>query len=188
MMANSGFMLMGTFSFLSPTALSFTTPTEFLPYGWTTMDIWAAPLITGLYSMLTHAQPFWATSHAFLATALGVAPTVPGGSTPPYGEKSGEMKDPSGLPQSPAVAPVDAETARAACALLLMVMFAGRTTRNFGGVKVIQGWLGQAKDPQGQSLLTIDRDGLDTNINPFGSTIEEDAMIPAIESNSNSNG
>jgi hypothetical protein len=127
MMANGGFMLVNAFSFLQPTALALTTPTELLPYGWTTLDLWAAPLITGLYALLTHAQPFWAEAHAMLSGA------------PPHAD----VKDPAGPAQSPGVTPLDAETARAACAVVLMVTFAARTTRNFGGARIIRGWLGQ---------------------------------------------
>jgi hypothetical protein len=124
-------MLVNTFSFLAPTALTFTTPTELLPYGWTTMDLWAAPLITGLYALLTHAQPFWATTHAVLAGAMGAAPA------------HADVKDPAGHAQSPGVVPLDPETARAACALVLMAMFTTRVTRNFGGVRVMKSWLSQ---------------------------------------------
>jgi hypothetical protein len=132
--ANGGFMLVNTFSFLAPTPLTFTTPTELLPYGWTTMDLWVAPLITGLYSLLTHSQPFWATTHAVIAGALGAAP--------PHADP----KDPAGPAQSPGVAPLDMETARAACAVVLMVMFASRATKNFGGAKIIKGWFGRNEE------------------------------------------
>lgn len=94
------------FSFLEPTPLTLTTPDELKPYGWTTTDIWSAPLITGLYALLTHAQPFWAEFHNVISTALGGA----GGK----------------------VGPMDPESARALCALILAVLFSTRTAKNFG--------------------------------------------------------
>lgn len=84
------------------------TPPEIQPYGWTTADLWCAPVITGLYALLTHAQPFWADTHTVLVGLLG-------------GSSLGKV-----------VEPVDAEVARALCALLLGSLFAGRTAKNFG--------------------------------------------------------
>lgn len=101
-------------SFLHPTPLTLTTPAELQPYGWTTTDLWSAPLVTGIYATLTHAQPFWADLHAVLAGALG---------------GTGADK----------IAPLDPETARSACALVLAVLFASRTARKFGLVGK-EGW------------------------------------------------
>lgn len=95
---------------LHPTPLALATPAELHPYGWTTTDLWSAPLVTGVYATLTHAQPFWADLHAVLAGALGGA----GG--------AGADK----------IAPVDPETARAACALVLVALFGSRAARKFG--------------------------------------------------------
>ncbi|KAF9557185.1 hypothetical protein CPC08DRAFT_736847 [Agrocybe pediades] len=106
--ANGGFFMVNLFSFLNPTPLSVQTPPELQPYGWTTLDIWAAPVITGLYALLTHAQPFWADLHAVLAGVLGSAS---------FGEP---------------VKPLDPESARVVCALILSALFAGRTAKNFG--------------------------------------------------------
>ncbi|KIJ63273.1 hypothetical protein HYDPIDRAFT_29533 [Hydnomerulius pinastri MD-312] len=105
---NGGFFLTGLFSFLHPTPLALTTPSELLPYGWTTTDLWSAPLVTGLYATLTHAQPFWADIHAVLSGMLGGA--------------------------TQKVAPLDAETARTACALVLAGLFATRTAKTYGVV------------------------------------------------------
>jgi hypothetical protein len=124
--ANGGFFLANSFSMFAPHGMRLTTPMEMLPYGWTTTDLWAAPLITGLFALLTHAQPFWAEAHAVLAGALG------GRVDAGYGSAS--ATDPSGLPVSVGVKPVDAETARAACALILAAMFATRASKNFGGL------------------------------------------------------
>ncbi|KAF9484952.1 hypothetical protein BDN70DRAFT_910458 [Pholiota conissans] len=113
--ANGGFFMTNLFSFLNPTPLSLQTPPELQAYGWTTADLWCAPAITGLYALLTHAQPFWEELHAVLAQVLG------GGAAAFNG---------GGKPQSPE--PLDAETARAVCAVLLAGLFVGRAAKNFG--------------------------------------------------------
>ena len=105
--ANGGFFFTNLFSFFQPYALTLTTPSEFLPYGWTTTDLWCAPLITGLYSFLTHSQPFWADAHHVVTGWLGSA---------------GAEK----------VAAVDPETARAVCTLVLAGLFTTRAVKNFG--------------------------------------------------------
>ncbi|KAI0323849.1 hypothetical protein GY45DRAFT_515461 [Cubamyces sp. BRFM 1775] len=105
--ANAGFFFTNLFSFFQPYALTLTTPTEFLPYGWTTTDIWCAPLITGLYAFLTHAQPFWADAHS---VALGW-----------LGQASVDGK----------IAALDPESARAVCALVLAGLFTTRAVKNF---------------------------------------------------------
>ncbi|KAG2040224.1 hypothetical protein BDR03DRAFT_915831 [Suillus americanus] len=101
---NGGFFITNMFSFMEPTPLTLTTPDELKPYGWTATDIWSAPLITGLYALLTHAQPFWAEFHGVISTAFG------GGK----------------------VDPMDPESARALCALILAVLFSTRAAKNFG--------------------------------------------------------
>ncbi|KZT24073.1 hypothetical protein NEOLEDRAFT_1163444 [Neolentinus lepideus HHB14362 ss-1] len=114
--ANTGFFLVNLGSLLAPTPISLATPPELLPYGWTTTDLWCAPLVTGLYATLTHAQPFWADVSRVVGGALGASSVTEDGKT----------------------VPVDAETARAACGLLLATLFAARTVKNFGGQ-----WVGQ---------------------------------------------
>ncbi|KDQ59669.1 hypothetical protein JAAARDRAFT_33239 [Jaapia argillacea MUCL 33604] len=110
--ANAGFFFTNFFSFLHPTPLFVDTPPELRPGGWTTTDLWCAPLVTGLYATLTHAQPFWAEAHSIVAGLLGEVEPVK---------------------------PIDAEVARAACAMLLAGMFVTRTVKNFGGWKMIKG-------------------------------------------------
>ena len=105
-MANGGFFLTHLFSFYSPAALSVQTPPELQAYGWTTTDLWCAPLVTGLYALLTHSQPPWADMHGLLAGLLG-------GSDQP-------------------VKPLDPELARAVCVLVLSTLFVGRTVNTFG--------------------------------------------------------
>ncbi|KZT11558.1 uncharacterized protein LAESUDRAFT_671660 [Laetiporus sulphureus 93-53] len=106
--ANGGWFFVNLFSFLQPYALTVTTPPDLMPFGWTTTDLWCAPVITGLYALLTHAQPFWADAHAVAMGWLGAAMT-----------------------EEEKVQPVDPEYARAACAALLAIMFSTRTLRNF---------------------------------------------------------
>jgi hypothetical protein len=66
-------------------------------------------LVTGIYSLLTHSQPFWGIAHAAISGWLG----------------SGEEK----------LAPVDYEVARAACAVVLMALFSTRAVKTYGGLK-----------------------------------------------------
>lgn len=104
--ANGGIFITSMFSFLEPTPLTLTTPAAIKPYGWTTTDLWCAPFITGLYALLTQAQPFWAELHTVISTVLGNT-----------GDKVG---------------PMDPEAARAVCALILAGMFTTRTAKNYG--------------------------------------------------------
>lgn len=70
-------------------------------------------MTTGLYALLTHAQPFWADLHRVIV----------------------EWSIPSGAPASekvPAIEPLDHDTARAVCAVFLTTLFVTRTVRNFG--------------------------------------------------------
>ncbi|KIM57262.1 hypothetical protein SCLCIDRAFT_1219594 [Scleroderma citrinum Foug A] len=108
--ANGGFFLTNLFSFFLPTPLALTTPPELLPYGWTTTDLWCAPVVTAVYATLTHAQPFWADVHSVLGTLAG------------GGGYTAEAK----------LEPLDAEMARAACALILTGLFVTRTARTYG--------------------------------------------------------
>ncbi|KAJ7085698.1 hypothetical protein B0H15DRAFT_1023304 [Mycena belliarum] len=107
--ANGGFFLTNLLSFLNPTPISLQTPPELQPYGWTATDLWCAPLVTGLYALLTHAQPFWADAHSVLSGMLGAS----------MDPKSGD------------VAALDPHTARAVCVVLLTTLFVGRTVKNF---------------------------------------------------------
>jgi len=115
--ANGGFFLTNMLSFLYPTPLMLTTPPELRPYGWTTTDLWCAPLITGLYALLTHAQPFWADLHVLIIQLLG------------------GYEDEKDSKLYVAAEAVDPEVARVVCALLLVGMFTIRTTKTFAGPK-----------------------------------------------------
>lgn len=104
--ANGGLFITSMFSFLEPTPLTLATPAAIKPYGWTATEIWCAPFITGLYALLTHAQPFWAELHSVISTVLGNT-----------GDKVG---------------PMDPEAARALCALILAGILSTRTAKNYG--------------------------------------------------------
>ncbi|KAH9063794.1 hypothetical protein EDB83DRAFT_2383149 [Lactarius deliciosus] len=113
--ANAGPFIVNVLSLLRPTPMTLTTPPELLPYGWTATDLWIAPLATGLYATLTHAQPFFANLHALLFSffsPLGLAPL------------SSNVEG--------AVVPLDANDARAACVLVLSALFSLRAVRSFG--------------------------------------------------------
>lgn len=118
-MPNGGPFLSNLFSLLRPTPIEVTTPPELLPYGWTATDFWAAPLVTGLYATLTHAQPFFSNIHTLLFAffwPFGLAPL----STKTDGESQG------------VVAPVDPQTARAVCAIVLCALNVNRALRAYG--------------------------------------------------------
>jgi hypothetical protein len=76
------------------------------------IDLWCAPLITSIYALLTHAQPFWADLHGSVVQLLG------------QNASAGGLK-------AAGPAPVDPEYARALCAMILVVLFTGRTAKNF---------------------------------------------------------
>lgn len=148
--ANGGFLVVNALSFLSPTSLTLRTPPELQPYGWATADLWAAPGITALFALLTHAQPFWADLHLALASFL-----APGSVAPVFAADGVTVV-------GRAVQAVDAETARAACALVLAALFSGRAARNFGGMGWVQkpvdassAWIGVLLRVLGLSALTI---------------------------------
>ncbi|KAI0003388.1 hypothetical protein BJV74DRAFT_714792, partial [Russula compacta] len=118
-MPNGGPFLSNLFSLLRPTPIEVTTPPELLPYGWTATDFWAAPLVTGLYATLTHAQPFFSNIHTLLFTFFW-----------PFGLARLSTKT-DGYPQG-VVAPVDPQTARAVCAIVLCALNVNRVLRAYG--------------------------------------------------------
>ena len=100
---------------LSPTGYFLTTPAELKAYGWTTTDVWCAPVTTALYALLTHAQPIWGVLHAVLIGLLNGT-----GVTEINVEKS-------------SVEPMEPSEARAICAIFLSSLFLSRNVKNFGG-------------------------------------------------------
>lgn len=119
-MPNGGPFFTNLFSLLHPTQMQVSTPPELLPYGWTATDLWAAPLVTGLYATLTHAQPFFAYLHTLLfafLSPLGLA----------------YLSDASAKsPKQNVVVPLEANTARAACAVVLCALYVNRAVRTYG--------------------------------------------------------
>lgn len=97
---------------LNPGGWHLATPAELKPYGWTTLDLWAAPLITGLAALLTHAQPFWTYVHLSLVEF----------------SRPNDIQNLDNLP----VKPWSTADARAFGAIVLWFLFATRTTRNYG--------------------------------------------------------
>ena len=122
-MPNGGPFFTNLFSLLHPTQMQVSTPPELLPYGWTATDLWAAPLVTGLYATLTHAQPFFAYLHTLLFSFLS-----------PLGLAylSGASAKTDGSPNQSVVAPLEANTARAACAVVLCALHVNRAIRTYG--------------------------------------------------------
>lgn len=142
---------------MNPTPLALQTPPELQAYGWTTADLWCAPLVTGIYALLTHAQPFWAESHTLLTELLGMSV------------------------QGKPVEPVDPETARAFCALVLACLFSGRTVKNFTNyfdrpVGVVRKELQKGNGCLSRCLIVVSLNSF------FHRTKNEDAMIMAVES------
>jgi len=120
---NGGLFISNLFSLLRPTPLEVATPPELLPYGWTATDFWSAPLVTGLYATLTHAQPFFTYLHTLLYAFFW-----------PFGlaRLSDVTTKSAGSPGQRAVAPVDHETARAFCAIVLCALNVNRAMRAYG--------------------------------------------------------
>ena len=53
--------MFNSFGMHNPGGWTLRTPPELGNWGWTSTDIWCAPLITALYAYLTGAQEFWLT-------------------------------------------------------------------------------------------------------------------------------
>ena len=118
-LANAGFLLVNALSMLSPFGYTLRTPPEFLPGGWTTMDLWAAPLITCLYALLTCTQPCWVPAHR---AVMGLLDAV--------GVRSANGQQLEGAPEG-----VDELTAQAICAIVLIVLFSWRALATHGQVQ-----------------------------------------------------
>ncbi|KAI0032334.1 hypothetical protein K488DRAFT_78533 [Vararia minispora EC-137] len=117
--ANGGPFLTSLLSLLSPAPMTLTTPPELLPSGWTSTDLWVAPLTTALFATLTHAQPFFTSLHVLLFnffSPLGLANVS-------YIGVQGKGK----------LIAVDPDSARGVCVLLLAGCFVTRAVKNFGG-------------------------------------------------------
>jgi hypothetical protein len=126
-LANAGFFFVNLFQMLSPYGWHVKTPPEFSPGGWRAMDLWIAPLITGTYAILTQAQPAWVPYHTHLVRRIGDNATLFGSVQSEY------VMDNGGIGWTKeSVNPMEETEARAACALLLVILFAYRAVINFG--------------------------------------------------------
>ncbi|CAE6505394.1 unnamed protein product [Rhizoctonia solani] len=69
-LTNGGFFFVNLLNMLDPRGWKVDrTPPEVLPWGWTAIDLWTAPVITAFWASLTHwrssqNQPFWANVHS----------------------------------------------------------------------------------------------------------------------------
>jgi hypothetical protein len=106
--ANGGFFLVNLMNMLHPAGWSLSTPLELQAYGWSTIDLWCAPLGTALYAFWTHAQPWWGELHA---ASLG------------YGVVDDKVL------QSIVV---DSQTAMSRVTVLFATLFTYRTIKNHG--------------------------------------------------------
>jgi hypothetical protein len=120
-MANGGPFLSNLFSLVRPTPIEVATPPELLPYGWTATDFWSPMLVTGLYATLTHAQPFFTYFHTLFFAFFW-----------PFGlARLSEASMKSGSSAN-MVTPIDHETARAVCAIVLCALNINRAMRAYG--------------------------------------------------------
>ncbi|KZV81587.1 hypothetical protein EXIGLDRAFT_755501 [Exidia glandulosa HHB12029] len=110
LLANGGFFFVNLFSMLSPHGFSLATPAELQTFGWTTLDLWVAPITTAFFALYTQpaSQPFWSQLHYYLS---------------PYLSSLDETLRPKGVP--------NCEMIRAACAFGLSVAFSIRAMKNF---------------------------------------------------------
>jgi hypothetical protein len=125
-MANGGFFLVNIFQMLSPHGWHIKTPPEFLPGGWRTMDLWIAPLITGVHALLTQSQAAWVPYHRYIVERVG--------SSTIFGTLEYAVMEDGELERSVVaiVKPMGEAEARSICALVLCVLFAYRAIINFG--------------------------------------------------------
>jgi len=110
--ANAGFFIVNLFSMFNPSGWTLSTPGELQPYGWTTVDLWVAPFITGVMALLTNAQPFWTYLHLLITSF-----------TRPVTAEA--------LEKNP-ITVWSVEDARSLGAVILWMLFAARTVKNLG--------------------------------------------------------
>ena len=84
------------------------------------MDLWAAPLITCLYALLTCTQPCWVPAHRAVMGWLDVV-----------GVQSANGQQLDGKPKG-----VDELTAQAICAIVLVVLYSWRAMATHGQVQI----------------------------------------------------
>ncbi|KAG8722019.1 hypothetical protein FRC09_006967 [Ceratobasidium sp. 395] len=122
-LTNGGFFFVNLLNMLDPRGWRVDrTPPEALPWGWTAIDLWSAPVTTALWATLTHwraeqGQPFWMDLHTSYAILAGHKETT---------EKSI-------IPQA-----WSHSDARAACIVVLCALFVSRTWWNMGPLPKFQ--------------------------------------------------
>ncbi|CAE6416914.1 unnamed protein product [Rhizoctonia solani] len=116
-LTNGGFFFVNLLNMLDPRGWRVDrTPPEALPWGWTAVDLWTAPLVTALWASLTHwrssqNQPFWANMHSNYLNA----------------RSSGKSDE------KPAALEAWAHSdARSLCIIILVTLFVCRTWWNMG--------------------------------------------------------
>ena len=84
------------------------------------MDLWAAPLITCLYALLTCTQSCWVPAHRTVMRWLDAV-----------GVQSADGQQLEGMPKG-----VDGLTAQAICAIVLIVLYSWRALATHGQVQI----------------------------------------------------
>ncbi|KAG8695841.1 hypothetical protein FRC08_007529 [Ceratobasidium sp. 394] len=116
-LTNGGFFFVNLLNMLDPRGWRLDrTPPEALPWGWTAVDLWSAPVVTALWATLTHLgsernQPFWMDLHTSYAIITGSTDTVEKAIIPQAWSHS---------------------DARALCIVVLCILFVARTWWNMG--------------------------------------------------------
>jgi len=123
-LGNGGFFIANACSMLSPDGWKLTTPPELAYMGWTSLDLGNAPFATMIYATLTHAQPFWAQIHFVLAVNM-YGPGVKAV------EKKYASPESAPAPGSLNLAAWSTDEARAACFMVMLVLFSARAWNNY---------------------------------------------------------
>jgi hypothetical protein len=93
------------------------------------MDLWVAPLITGLYALLTQAQSVWIPYHHHVVHKIGHS-TMFGAIE--YANITTETDEETWVDVIPSIKPMGHTDARSICALILAALFLYRAIVNFG--------------------------------------------------------
>lgn len=152
MLGNGGFFFVNAFNMLSPSGWSVSTPPELGPYGWSTTDLWIAPLSSALFATLTHAQPFWVDLQRVALEFL----STNGYASQAHFESWGLISPGGGAwfgKGGAEVQPLSTNAARSVCALIMVVLFSSRAVKNYWGAAVetkAQTYREQIKEKQQQ--------------------------------------
>ncbi|KAF8325802.1 uncharacterized protein EI90DRAFT_2999708 [Cantharellus anzutake] len=114
-LGNVGFFIVNVFSMLDPVGWNVNVPPELRPWGWTTMDLWIAPLGTAIYATATQSQAFWTRLPALILGILNVDPAV-------QSELDAKLLT---------VMPLSNDDGRSVCFLVVATLFTLRALYNF---------------------------------------------------------